>query len=105
MSRTDAHVPVHVRLLRRDLVPVEDHDHRDGPCDLPPLSAITAQWWADGRCHWEWHHRGERICSCELCSGGYWRRLDRRVARQRERVRLALGRRAWAAGDPDAFDG
>jgi hypothetical protein len=100
LSRTDSHVPLYVRLARRDLTCRETHDHRTGkPCDLPadPQAART-------RCSWEFVYTGTAICPCELCHAGAHRRRANRNARHADRVRLHLAKRSFAAGDYAAFD-
>lgn len=99
MSRTDAHVPVQIRVARGDLGRVEVHDHTDGVCDLPdPYDRDVLP--GRGHCHWTWLWDGHGLCPCELCHCGQLNRRERRAERQR--VRRELRR---AAVDPDTADG
>ncbi|GAA0424957.1 hypothetical protein [Streptomyces luteireticuli] len=62
MSRTDRTKPLWVRLGEHDPRPV--HDHRSGPCDLPPRPTRKD---ADTRCRWE--HPGSLLFRHTCCSG------------------------------------
>ena len=87
---------------------VEDHDHRDGPCDLPDLRTWRAWNEAPGtgsagpdsavapwRCGWNLRDRRlANRCGCRLCTYHWERREDRRRDRRSARVWLATG--AWA---------
>jgi hypothetical protein len=96
MSRTDAHVPLYVRLARGDLVSHEVHDHRRGDrCDLPDR---PTSWRAPRTtCYWEFVYTGTSVCSCWMCHGGAEHRRDRR--RERHATRALL--RVWSV-PPDA---
>ncbi|MCC6496245.1 MAG: hypothetical protein IT193_08295 [Propionibacteriaceae bacterium] len=100
MSRTDAHVPVQIRIARGDIGHAEVHDHTNGVCDLPDRYDHALEWPSRGHCHWIWLWDGHGVCPCELCHHG---RLNRREWRaERQRVRRELRR---AAVDPDTADG
>lgn len=83
MSRTNAHVPLHVRIARRNVPYAEVHDHTDGVCDLPDPYIYDRQWSGRGHCHWTWVFDGRGICPCNMCHGGDYHRADRRADRQR----------------------
>ena len=88
MSRTDAHVPLRIRVARGDIGRAEVHDHSDGVCDLPDPFEPGALWGGSGRCHWEWLWDGHAVCSCRLCHGGPELRRERRADRRRARREL-----------------
>lgn len=87
MSRTDAHVPLHIRLARRDVPRAEVHDHTDGVCDLPDPDC-NLLWPVRGHCHWTWVYDGHGLCPCNLCHCGDLNRRERRAERQRVRREL-----------------
>ena len=60
MSRTDKTKPLWVRHLEHNPRPI--HDHRFGPCDLPPLTREVG----DTRCHWE---PGTHFYTGTCCAG------------------------------------
>jgi hypothetical protein len=97
VSRTDAHVPLHVRVARGDLGHTAVHDHRDGVCDLPDPFDGDALWRGPGHCHWRWLWDGRGLCPCELCHGGAARRRQRRAERQQVRRDLRGEALSWAA--------
>lgn len=100
MSRTLVHRPPRTWFdLPSCCVP--EHDHSEGPCDLPTLSEWRS-WAGHGegdppwRCGWELlRERLPRLCGCGMCTGSHWHREDRRRDRHRSKVWLATG--AWAA--------
>lgn len=97
MSRTDAHVPLRVRVARGDISRAEVHDHTNDVCDLPDLHDRDLVWGGAGHCHWTWLWDGRGLCPCELCHGGAAQRQERRLERQRVRRELrdlALGWRS-----------
>ncbi len=91
MSRTDRHVPF-VALAYREGGLREEHDHREGPCDLPDrevwlseLRAVRQPWRLYGRyrCVWEVvMPPGTPFCGCALCSGVFEKERPSRVARR-----------------------
>ena len=88
MSRTDAHVPLYIRVARRDVPRAEVHDHADGVCDLPDPYSWDALWQGRGHCHWTWLRDGHGLCPCGLPPGGGPDRRERRGHRQRTRREL-----------------
>ncbi|WP_030019802.1 hypothetical protein [Streptomyces monomycini] len=66
MSRTDKTKPLWIRHAEHGPRPV--HDHRHGPCDLPPHPARRP---ADTRCRWE---DSGMILSGSTCCAGCHRR-------------------------------
>ncbi|WOQ17117.1 hypothetical protein [Raineyella sp. W15-4] len=104
MSRTDAHVPLRIRVARGDIGRAEVHDHADGVCDLPDPFDRDALWQGRGHCHWEWRWDGHAVCSCWMCHGGYGLRLDRRADRQRTRRELRTVTERWNYGDDAECD-
>lgn len=99
MSRTDAHVPLHIRIARRDIAHAEVHDHTDGICDLPTPYDYDALWAGPGHCHWTWVWDGHGLCPCNMCHCGDINRAERRAERQRVRRELRA-----VALDPDLAD-
>lgn len=108
MSRTLAHRPWWTWFDDASVC-VEDHDHRDGPCDLPALSEwhdwLSSQYaQADvmpdrWRCGWDqlvWCR--PPICGCHVCTGSRFRRMDRRADRHLAKLVLRTGR--W----PDEYE-
>lgn len=96
MSRTLVHRPW-IAWFDDPSICIEDHDHVDGPCDLPTL----AEWRAFGsgalndapwRCGWELDEARLRRCGCHLCTGSRFRRMDRRFDRHRASLYLRTGR-------------
>lgn len=99
MSRTDARVPLHVRVARGDIARVEVHDHTDGVCDLPDPHDPDALWPERGHCHWTWLWDGRGLCPGELCHGGDANRREHRADRHRVRRELRARSRngiGWA---------
>lgn len=84
MSRTDKTVPLTVKVFYYPEFLEEYHDHREGPCDLPPRPTSAKQWPEfelhhggkrdddETRCYWcanyatFWSHPLTR-CSCPMC--------------------------------------
>jgi hypothetical protein len=81
MSRTDVHAPGWAKgrdpAWRNHFVGV--HDHRYGPCDLAVF--LTARGWVQTRCSTRYVGGRNIYCGCNMCTGGSWRRADRRRAR------------------------
>ncbi len=94
MSRTDAHVPLRIRIARGDIGYVEVHDHTDGVCDLPDPFDPDWEWRVSG-CRREFRWTGIGVCSCWMCHGGEDKRRERRRRRQRVRRELRAERRQW----------
>jgi len=104
VSRTDAHVPLRVRVARGDIGRVEVHDHTDGVCELPGAFELDALSEGRGHCRWAWRWDGHAVCSCWMCHGGSELRRQRRADRHRSRRELrALVVRWNVEGDP-GFD-
>lgn len=97
MSRTDAHAPFHIRVVRREISVVAVHRCAGGDCDLP---ALVPGWPDRGgdRCRWEFAFTGTNVCCCWMC---HW---CSRPEQPRAAVRAALRgvAHAWNAGDDDA---
>ncbi|RSO12171.1 hypothetical protein DMH18_06625 [Streptomyces sp. WAC 06783] len=100
MSRTDKTKPLWVRHAEHGPRPL--HDHRYGPCDLPPHPTREA---ADTRCRWE--HPGTLLLGHTCCAGcqrrgctkewqAYVRSANRKTRHEarREARRYATGDRA-----------
>lgn len=98
MSRTDAHAPFAVRMLRGEVAHYAVHLCADDPalCSLPDLEA----GWTTGpdRCRWEWTFTGRNWCPCRMC---HWpkRRQPRRSGRGARRTQLRGLAREWNGGD------
>lgn len=93
MSRTDKTRPWDVKCLDDPSWLVEDHDHRNGVCDLPdrprgmasPLGGTER-----GACTWIatrefWAHRANG-CGCTWCTDQEGRRAERRRSRHSARA-------------------
>lgn len=104
MAHTDKTKPLQVRIWHRVLVPVAQHHHEDGVCDLPAtLLELLAQRWDGGACTWDFAWTGVGVCSCRICTGGYWHRADNRRDRRRTRRNLRDRLKEWnGTGDADA---
>jgi hypothetical protein len=85
MSKTDKTKPWDLRILEH--APRQQHDHRDGVCDLPDLrSRADVGWRGNGHCYWS---EGSILysdqccygCGCRICTGYYTRRQERRRER------------------------
>ncbi|GAB4597321.1 hypothetical protein LIX17_04545 [Mycobacterium avium subsp. hominissuis] len=105
MSRTDAHVPLWVRLARGDLDAEAQHAFDHAVCDLPERPPSRWEGWLPAtRCRWTLRYTGTNICSCAMCHAGPQHRQENRNQRHRDRMalRAALGR--WRSGEQSAFD-
>lgn len=67
MSRTDKTKPFWVKLAHGDLCSVEEHDHTDGRCDLPPITDAVAFTYGTTQCRRDFHYTGINTCCCPLC--------------------------------------
>lgn len=84
MSRTDAHTPLRVRAVRREIVVVPTHYCGGHDCDLPARATGLAT-----RCHWQFLYTGTNVCSCWMCHGH--RRPEVRRSVLRARLRAVAG--------------
>lgn len=100
MSKTDKTKPWWVKVAEHRHV--EQHHHTKHDCNLPASARDQVKSppeWDD--CHWSTtaHYWGADVypccggCPCEMCSGRYWRRQDRR--RSRHEARAAIRREDW----------
>lgn len=112
MSKTDKTRPWRVRVMDKKTWLEEDHDHRDGPCDLPPPPALVCDFWAGRtttRCYWnascEFWVTPSNYCGCPTCNDTRGRRLETKRARAqaRQRVRQEV-QEAVTHGHDDTFD-
>ncbi|MFD9794159.1 hypothetical protein ACFWXK_24780 [Streptomyces sp. NPDC059070] len=97
MSRTDKTKPLWVR--HQEHGPRAIHDHRDGPCDLPPRPAREA---SDTHCRWE--HPGALLFRHSCCSGCTVRGCvteRQQAARLGNRKERYAGRRAARRDAPE----
>jgi hypothetical protein len=94
MARTDAHVPLRVRLARGDVPAAAWHASRHDVCDLPDIPDHARRWLPATQCYWTWQYDGHNICSCPLCydHAGRLRDIRRERRRTRQQIRVALGR-------------
>ncbi|RVW02460.1 hypothetical protein [Rhodococcus spongiicola] len=104
MSRTDAHSPIWVRLIRRELEPEPWHFCFNGACDLPDFASYESSTRLETRCAWFFKYTGTNVCSCDVCRDQVGHRLDLRRERRAAASRLELGRRQWELGNESAFD-
>lgn len=84
MSRSDKHTPHWVKARDAAWRPqfVEEHDHRNGRCDLDVYMAGRLPW-APGRCRMTHRYDGRNhYCGCRLCT----QQDGRKLARRQERV-------------------
>jgi hypothetical protein len=97
MSRTHAHRPAWVWMTLPEYV-VEVHDHRHDTCSLPSRDRYLEELRdgsrrpGPGGCRFSlaWN-RMPSLCSCEMCSAGTERRLNRRAERRTVRQQLRAG--------------
>lgn len=68
MSRTYKTMPYLVKLRKGYLTTVEDHDHRDGVCDIDGRYGNAGR----GHCTHRFHFDGVYPCCCRLCHGPPW---------------------------------
>lgn len=97
MSRTDAHTPYRVRVVRGEVAVRAVHRCAGGKCDLPDLNP---GWTIGriGRCYRQFTFTGRGICSCWMC---HWHhRPEQRRAVVRTRLRAAACE--WNAGGWEA---
>ncbi|MEV4502449.1 hypothetical protein [Streptomyces klenkii] len=89
MSRSDKTKPLWVRHKEHHPQPV--HDHRRGPCDLPPR---PTRWETGTRCQWEdpGAQLGSHTC-CAGCGRPGCTKDQQREARNRNRKGRYAGRR------------
>lgn len=84
MSRTDKTKPFWVKLAHGDLCAIEQHDHTDGRCDLPPITDATAFVYGTTQCRRDFQYTGTNTCCCPLCRGT-WLHQERRKQRHAAR--------------------
>jgi hypothetical protein len=84
LSKTDKTRPYWVKVRDKHSYLIENHDHRDGVCNLPerpaPHNDVDYQWgahWLSGDCVWitsyEWTYSGDARCPCYMCGyDAYW---------------------------------
>lgn len=88
MSRTDKTKPWSVRAIEAS--PTEVHDHRDGTCDLPPLTKESFGWKQHSHCYWiestRFYHGRDGGCGCPSCNDQQGRRIARRKERHNARA-------------------
>jgi hypothetical protein len=106
VSRTDVHTSFAVRIYRGKLGAQEDHDHRNGNCDLPARGTVLRIWLQSNRCSLTLRWTGVAVCSCPMCHAGQWHRQANRNSRHRDRdrVMMAQARKTWNCGDTASFD-
>lgn len=91
MSRTDAHTPLWVRLVRGELAAHPVHAANHDQCDLPDHPGPSPT-----RCYWAFVYTGTKVCSCWMCQGGAEHRRENRRRRHRDRRELRAARPAAA---------
>jgi hypothetical protein len=98
MSRTDKTKPLWVRHAEHNPRPI--HDHRYGPCDLPPHPTRKE---TDTRCRWE--HPGALLFGHTCCSGcndrsciKEWQQMVK-TSNRKERYAGRREARRYAAGE------
>ena len=101
MSRTHKTKPFNAKACQRLIAVWEDHDHSEGPCDLPELNYQTMQLpYRATRCHWTADYNDPiAFCGCHLCSGHRERKIDKK----RNRLAARNETRKWVR-DPDSYD-
>lgn len=77
MSKTDKTNPWYVKQHYEHSYIEEKHDHRFGPCDLPPrpTEKDTLSWQQTG-CFWypsfDYYRSRWAKCPCYMCHGSWW---------------------------------
>lgn len=105
MSKTDKTRPYWVKVRDKASYLVENHDHRDGVCNLPerptPHNRADYNWaapWQSGDCQWitsaEFWSSPDALCPCKMCHGSYgWE--DGTSARAQRRKARRYSRDGW----------
>lgn len=100
MSRTHKTRPLMVKAADpkdHSVLLVEEHDHREGDCDLPArpprkLADLRAQLRAGTRCRYVWEPTGNaRLCGCRMCTMHDYFKAERRKDRREAKRRLRAG--------------
>lgn len=111
MSKTDKTRPFWVKLADHPRNYVEQHDHRDGVCDLPDSlndpTTLTHFTWARGNCYYSyspaWINSGAARCGCQFCQWPWERRASARRSRQNARREANAWRQEYSA-QSDIYD-
>lgn len=98
MSRTDKTRPFRVKVADHPSLLEEDHDHRDGICDLPSVPRFEG-WGGGARCTWVPSIKADttaevKYCGCRMCTMQVERKQEVRRSR-RDARRYAKG--GWMA--------
>ena len=104
MSRTDKTRPYWVKVRDKSSYLIENHDHRDGVCNLPerpaPHNNSPYMWsasWQSTDCVWitspEFWSSGDARCSCYMCGYDAYRSVPLRKAQRIEARRYC--RQGW----------
>ena len=93
MSRTDKTAPFWVRLRHGTLEVVEQHNHSQGPCDLPPQIG-HGRWKLEPQMQLRVPIHRHYDCCCRICHAHDYPRTERsrrRHERRKQRGRLRRG--------------
>lgn len=96
VSKTDKTRPPWVKSQDRPAFLVDEHDHRNGVCDLPAKDSLDEIAWShgggitnDGRCRWVYStvfwRVPENYCGCKMCTQQIERKAKARRSRQEGR--------------------
>ena len=101
MSRTHKTKPLGVKVCQGHVSFTEEHNHSNGPCDLPKMTPESAGFGSSKtRCYWRPNfYEPMSFCGCHLCSGHF----SRKVNGKRNRKETKRKTREWAR-DPEAYD-
>ena len=94
MSRTDKTRPYWVKVLESTKNHIDQHDHRDGICDLGAVQIKGGpkwSWWSHGgSCGYTetatFLYSNYARCGCPMCSGQFDRRQERRQSRRKAKT-------------------
>ena len=108
MARTVKTTPWWVRMAASPhVLAVEEHDHRNGICDLPDTPGGTHAWWPrEGHCGWvpsnAMYYGPGHGCGCQLCTDREERKAKaRRDRRQSKAIGRQMRKGLWADVDVD----
>lgn len=100
MSRTHKTKPLGVKVCQGHVSFTEEHDHSQGPCDLPKMTPDTTGFNRKTRCTYVPDFSNPLShCGCSTCSDPY----GSKVVNKRVRHRANSKARDWKK-DPELYD-
>ena len=96
MSKTHKTKPLGVKVCQGHVGFTEEHDHSQGPCDLPKMTPDSADYNRRTRCTYRADFSN---CGCSTCSDPY----GGKVANKRSRHRANSKTRDWKK-DPELYN-